>query len=92
MLDAVLIRCYSNNINSKEYNVIRIPFDANSALLLTALGFTHTHHPATWRDVGGPENGPKVIGGPAYDEWNNGSVSVYVVDGMAQGVEKLYAR
>lgn len=69
--------------------MVPIPFNEHSALLLTALGFTCTQHPATWEDVGGPENGPKLVGGPAYDEWSKDGVSVYVVDGMVQDVEKL---
>ena len=67
--------------------MIKFPFNESTALLLTALGFTLTQHEATWEDVGDAENGPKLAGGPAYDEWSNGITSVYVVDGMVEEVE-----
>lgn len=34
---------------------------------LTAAGFTHTHVPEEWQDVGGPERGPNVQGHHAFD-------------------------
>ncbi len=55
--------------------------------VLNALGMTKTHHPACWRDVGGIESGPKVIGHEAFDEWSNDTHSVYVVDGIIQHIE-----
>ena len=58
--------------------------------MLTALGFTLTSRPASWEDVGGPERGPKLIGGPAYDEWAKDDISVIVQDGMIVAVEKQY--
>ena len=67
--------------------MIKFPFNESHALLLTALGFKVTSHPATWEDVGDAENGPELVGGPAYDEWSNGITSVYVVDGQCEEVE-----
>lgn len=36
---------------------------------LTALGYEHTHHEEDFEDIGDAENGPKLSGGPAYDEY-----------------------
>lgn len=65
----------------------RTPFTAETKQLLEAFGFTATEHPETWKDIGGPESGPKVVGGPAYTEWDNGKTSVYVVDGFIEEIE-----
>ena len=56
---------------------------------LQALGFVHTHHPADWEDIGGPESGPELSGHNAYDEYSKGDTSVYVEDGIIVAVEKL---
>jgi hypothetical protein len=56
---------------------------------LQALGFEHTHHPAEWKDIGGPENGPKLIGHNEFDEYSNNDTSVYVEDGIIVAVEKM---
>lgn len=34
---------------------------------LLAKGYTHEHLEESWEDVGGPENGPKLIGHPECD-------------------------
>ena len=68
--------------------MIPIPFTEATALLLTALGFTLTSHPACWQDIGGPENGPKLVGHNAYDVWSKGETSVVVYDGHIVEVEK----
>lgn len=44
-------------------------FDHHDAQLLRALGFEAKHQPASWQDIGGPENGPRLIGGPACTHW-----------------------
>jgi hypothetical protein len=67
--------------------VVPIPFNEHSAKLLRALGFTFIQHEETREDVGDAENGPRVGGGPAYDEWTNGVTSVYVFNGAVQGIE-----
>lgn len=38
---------------------------------LIDLGFVHTHYEADWFDGGDAENGPKLEGGPCYDEYDN---------------------
>ncbi len=43
------------------------PFNPQAHDFLVNNGYTHVYDPASWEDVGGPENGPKVIGGPAVD-------------------------
>ena len=55
---------------------------------LAALGFVHTHHPAEWKDIGGPENGPKLIGNNEFDEYSKDNTSLYVEDGVIVAVEK----
>ena len=46
------------------------PFDTvNEPKLLPALGYELEHIDAHWEDVGGPENGPRLVGHSAYDEW-----------------------
>lgn len=37
--------------------------------LLIAHGYSHTHYPETWEDVGNGESGPMLDGGPAYEEY-----------------------
>jgi hypothetical protein len=77
-----------------------IPFDyIDGPKLMSLLGFQCTVHPESWEDVGDAENGPRIIGGPAYDEWTrseylikDGKVirrdfSVYVQGGMVVGTE-----
>ncbi len=54
------------------------PFTADMERLLTSLGYVCFKHPETWRDVGGPESGPKLVGGPAWDEWRCGERCVIV--------------
>lgn len=48
-------------MNTKHY------LTEQDAFALLAAGFEHQHVPEYWRDVGGPESGPKLVGGPAYD-------------------------
>jgi hypothetical protein len=59
-------------------------FDQHCATLLIALGYTCEQLPETWEDVGGPESGPRLVGGPACDVWSRpdgkGSVHVIVVE------------
>lgn len=61
-------------------------FDKHCAALLNALGYACEHLPATWEDVGGPERGPHLVGGPACDVWHRpdgkgGVHEIIVVDG-----------
>lgn len=59
-----------------------IPFDpVHDAAVLNAMGYTCQSFPAFWRDVGGPESGPKLVGGPAYDEWTLGDQFIIVCEG-----------
>ncbi len=44
-------------------------FDQHDAALLNALGYSKEHNPASWEDVGDCENGPKLVGGEAFDLW-----------------------
>lgn len=44
-------------------------FDKHAAALLNACGYVCTHHPESWEDVGSAESGPRLSGGPAFDEW-----------------------
>lgn len=59
------------------------PFDTvNGPKLLTALGYELEHIDAHWEDVGGPENGPKLVGHNAYDLWarpNDKDIKHYIV-------------
>lgn len=56
---------------------------------LLAAGYAKTSVPDSWQDVGSAEYGPKLIGGPAYDDWSNDSHHIYVVDGVVEGDEVL---
>lgn len=56
------------------------------AAALSAAGWTCTHMPEWWEDVGDAENGPKLDGCPAYDSWtspecNGRCVELIVIDG-----------
>jgi len=63
-------------------NILPIKFDpVEGPKLLVLLGFEVEHNEASWSDVGDAENGPKVVGGPAFDEWHRGELSLIVVDG-----------
>jgi hypothetical protein len=46
---------------------------------LIAQGYTVTHHPAAWQDIGNAERGPKVVGHHAYDEWISPQQDYYVI-------------
>jgi hypothetical protein len=52
--------------------VVTVNIDHHDERLLSALGYSKTHHPASWEDVGGVESGPRLIGGPAHDLWQRG--------------------
>ena len=58
-------------------------FDKHDAALLNAMGFTCERCPADWHDDGDAENGPHLVGGPAYELWSrpigNDRVEVVVV-------------
>lgn len=69
---------------------LSIPLTPEVKQLLDALGFKHTLHPACWRDIGSAENGPKLHGHDAYEEYSRGAFSVYVQDGVIQAVEEEY--
>lgn len=56
----------------------------HSAALLNAAGFTCEHVPASWQDIGGPESGPKLVGGPAYEVWSCGDQYIIVQDGEVE--------
>ena len=52
------------------------------AQALQANGFVVEHIPESWEDVGGPESGPRVVGGPAYDLWiHHGCNYAFAVQG-----------
>lgn len=52
--------------------------------LLTDQGAcVHVHYPESFEDVGDAENGPELVGGPAYDEYSCDSHS-FIVDGTGQ--------
>jgi hypothetical protein len=68
--------------------MIQIPFTERSAAALIMAGYTLTQHPATWEDAGDAENGPKLTGGPAFDEWSKGDISIIVVNGQVEAIEK----
>lgn len=57
------------------------PVPITSVNQLVAMGYTCTHFPESWEDVGGPESGPEMEGGPAYDIWSRGQQYYAVVDG-----------
>lgn len=58
-----------------------ITFDpVNGPKLMVLLGYEVTHVEAHWEDIGDVENGPKLDGHPAYDEWVKGTHCVIVVD------------
>ena len=52
------------------------PFSSAHAFLIE-LGFELTHYEADWHDDGDGENGPRLAGGPAYDEYSDGNVLLY---------------
>jgi hypothetical protein len=68
--------------------MIQIPFTERSAAALIMAGYTLTQHPADWEDIGGPESGPKVVGHNGFDEWTKGDVSIIVVNGQVEAIEK----
>ena len=45
---------------------------------LLELGFVHVHHEADWEDGGDAENGPKLEGGPAFDDYYADTDSIYI--------------
>lgn len=45
---------------------------------LIDLGFSHVHVEASWEDTGDAENGPRLSGDPAYDEYTLGDMTVYI--------------
>lgn len=48
--------------------------------MLTDQGaYVHTHYPDSWEDIGDAENGPQVVGGPAYDEYS-GDSDYFIID------------
>lgn len=50
-------------------------------LMLTDQGaFVHEHIPDSFEDVGDAENGPELIGGPAFDRYS-GDSHEFIVDG-----------
>lgn len=56
----------------------------HASTLLTVAGYERVSHPATWRDIGGSKNGPKIIGGPAYDEYLRADHYIIVQDGVVE--------
>lgn len=53
--------------------------DHATAALLRACGYVQRHIEESWEDVGGPEDGPRLVGGPAVDYWS--SQGDYIVIG-----------
>lgn len=52
-------------------------------------GYTSRKVPEEWEDIGGPENGPKLVGHPAYTEWtkpDTNGTSVHVLIECPDGV------
>lgn len=59
---------------------------------LLAAGYFIIPHEASWEDIGDAENGPKMSGGPAYDEYRKGTDVYIVVDGkIADHFEDQFA-
>lgn len=59
------------------------PYNLAAHEFLCSQGYTYTHEPASWADVGGPDSGPRVIGGPAYDAYvaANSNYAVVIEEG-----------
>lgn len=66
-----------------------IPFDSvNDALVLARLGYVREFVPGQWKDIGGPESGPKVVGFPDHEVWIHGNH--YIIVAEEQVVEMGY--
>lgn len=63
-------------------------FGNNDAHLLRRAGYAHTFVPEQWKDIGGPENGPKVVGHPDLHIWTleltNSYHEIIVVHGIVE--------
>jgi hypothetical protein len=55
-------------------------FNLSAHAGLVALGFQHTRHEADWEDEGDGESGPRLTGGPAWDEYEDADFRVVVDD------------
>lgn len=69
-------------VNPQELNM---NFDIHCHALLVAAGYSHEHYPESWEDIGGPENGPNLVGGPAFDAY-------YMPDGKGGEHEIIVVR
>jgi hypothetical protein len=68
-----------------------VPFNLALHHHLLSLGYEWTRNPESWEDTGGPESGPRLSGGPAYDEYESPDDFVYASeDGSVdcQGAEQ----
>lgn len=54
---------------------------------LIDLGFSHVHVDASWEDTGDAENGPRLSGGPAYDEYTLDDMTVYIAEDGSTGYD-----
>ncbi len=57
------------------------PFNLVAHEFLCSQGYTHERAPEDWEDVGDPENGPRLVGGPAYDIYITDDHYVVILDG-----------
>ncbi len=67
--------------------VVGQAFTPELAATLLAAGWTCQHIEESWEDIGGPESGPQVVGGPACDCWSLGALDVIVVAGVVDEQE-----
>lgn len=51
---------------------------------LLEMGYTHTHVEAEWEDIGGPENGPIIVGHGEFDMYESDDDIVFITDGKVQ--------
>ena len=56
------------------------PFDLAAHDALTALGYRRERIEEDWEDVGGPESGPDLVGGPAADIYEDADSRVVITE------------
>ena len=65
----------------------RTPFNPAAHDFFVAAGYVVTHYKADFEDVGDAESGPKLSGGPAFDEYAADDHCVIVTEGGATFLE-----
>jgi hypothetical protein len=64
------------------------PFNPTAHDFLIGLGFEVTRVDASWEDSGDAENGPRLTGGPAFDEYTHpDGLVVYIAEDGRTGYE-----